>query len=75
MGDSGGEAAAMWPAGPASQLTGRGKPTGQRRQEFVLLDRRTELAAIDQVLGAVRSGLSRTLVLRGGPGVGKPGRR
>ena len=41
------------------------------REGFVLLDRRTERAAIDRVLNAVRSGLSGTLVLRGGPGVGK----
>src|ERR1700722_20071830 len=41
------------------------------REEFVLLDRRTERAAIDKVLDAVRSGFSGTLVLRGGPGVGK----
>ena len=41
------------------------------REGFVLLDRRTERAAIDRVLDAVRSGLSGTLVLRGGPGVGK----
>jgi DNA-binding CsgD family transcriptional regulator len=41
------------------------------REEFVLLDRRTERAAIDRVLDAVRSGLCGTLVLRGGPGVGK----
>ena len=32
---------------------------------------RAERAAIDRVLDAVRSGLSGTLVLRGGPGVGK----
>ena len=38
---------------------------------FVLLDRRTERAAIDQVLDAVRGGFSGALVLRGGPGVGK----
>ncbi|HEX3189626.1 MAG TPA: AAA family ATPase [Streptosporangiaceae bacterium] len=37
----------------------------------VILSRRTERAAIDRVLDAVRSGLSGTLVLRGGPGVGK----
>ena len=43
----------------------------RRRQEFVLLDRRTERAAIDRILNAVRSGFSGTLVLRGGPGVGK----
>jgi DNA-binding CsgD family transcriptional regulator len=41
------------------------------REEFVLLDRRTERAAIDQVLDAVRSGFKGALVLRGGPGVGK----
>jgi DNA-binding CsgD family transcriptional regulator len=40
-------------------------------KEFVLLDRRAERAAIDGVLDAVRSGFSGTLVLRGGPGVGK----
>jgi DNA-binding CsgD family transcriptional regulator len=43
----------------------------QRRDEFVLLDRRTERAAIDRVLDAVRRGFSGALVLRGGPGVGK----
>ena len=41
------------------------------REEFVLLDRRTERTAIDRVLDAVRSGFSGALVLRGGPGVGK----
>ncbi len=41
------------------------------QEEFVLLDRRTERAAIDRVLDAARSGFSGTLVLRGGPGVGK----
>ena len=41
------------------------------RQEFPLLDRQAERAAIDRVLDAVRSGFSGTLVLRGGPGVGK----
>jgi DNA-binding CsgD family transcriptional regulator len=44
---------------------------GQPGQEFPLLDRQAERTAIDQVLDAVRSGLSSTLVLRGGPGVGK----
>ena len=44
---------------------------GPPRQEFTLLDRQTERAAIDQVLDAVRGGFSGTLVLRGGPGVGK----
>src|SRR6266851_6752345 len=37
----------------------------------VLLDRQKETAAIDRVLNAVRGGFSGTLVLRGGPGVGK----
>ena len=44
---------------------------GQPGREFTLLDRRTERAAIDRVLDAVRDGLSGTLILRGGPGVGK----
>jgi predicted ATP-dependent serine protease len=52
-----GDWAGLWPAG------------GQR--EFVLLDRRAERAAIDRVMDAVRNGLCGTLVLRGGPGVGK----
>ena len=43
----------------------------RRREEFVLLDRGAERAAIDRVLDAVRSGFSGALVLRGGPGVGK----
>jgi DNA-binding CsgD family transcriptional regulator len=41
------------------------------RMQFTMLDRRTERVAIDRVLDAVRSGFSGTLVLRGGPGVGK----
>jgi len=44
---------------------------GQPGPESTLLDRQAERAAIDQVLDAVRSGFSGTLVLRGGPGVGK----
>jgi len=44
---------------------------GQPGQQFALLDRETERASIDQVLATVRSGFSGTLVLRGGPGVGK----
>jgi DNA-binding CsgD family transcriptional regulator len=44
---------------------------GQPEQMFTLLDRRTERAAIDRVLDAVRSGFSGTLVLRGEPGIGK----
>jgi DNA-binding CsgD family transcriptional regulator len=44
---------------------------GQPGQEFPLLDRQTERAAIDRVLDALRGGLSGILILRGGPGVGK----
>ena len=52
-----------WQAGP--------RRAGQPGQEFALLDRQTERAAIDRVLDAVRGGFSGTLILRGGPGVGK----
>jgi DNA-binding CsgD family transcriptional regulator len=45
--------------------------TGQPGPELALLDRQAERAVIDQVLDAVRGGFSGTLVLRGGPGVGK----
>jgi len=42
------------------------RPVDDRwREDFTLLDRRTERAAIDRVLDAVRSGFSGTLVLRG----------
>jgi len=44
---------------------------GPPGQQFALLDRRTERAAIDRILDAVRSGFSGALVLRGEPGVGK----
>ena len=36
-----------------------------------LLGRRSECAALDQLVASVREGLSRALVLRGEPGVGK----
>jgi hypothetical protein len=36
-----------------------------------LLDRQSERAAIDRVLGSVRDGFSAALVIEGGPGVGK----
>jgi DNA-binding CsgD family transcriptional regulator len=47
------------------------RPGGQRAGMSALLDRTAERAAIDNVLAAARGGLSSTLVLRGGPGVGK----
>jgi hypothetical protein len=47
---SGGGPAANWPAG---RPTKPGQATGQQRHEFVLLDRRTERAAIDRVLDEV----------------------
>src|SRR5580704_10349784 len=50
---------------------GQQQRTSQQQRKVVLLDRLAERAAIDQVLEAVRSGFSGTLVLRGGPGVGK----
>jgi DNA-binding CsgD family transcriptional regulator len=46
---------------------GRGGPRAGRG----LLDRHAERAAIDRVLGSVRDGFSATLVIQGGPGVGK----
>jgi DNA-binding CsgD family transcriptional regulator len=55
----------------ASDWAGPGSVDDGWRKEFVLLDRRAERAAIDRVLDAMRSGFSGTLVLRGGPGVGK----
>src|SRR6201981_522154 len=54
-----------------SDGAGRGPVDDRWREKFALLDRRAERAAIDRVLDAVRSGFSGTLVLRGGPGVGK----
>src|SRR5260221_4347006 len=73
MADSGGDRRipgrfdhpALWrpePAGP-----------GGRQAGLVLLDRRAEKAAIDQVLGSVRDRFSGTLVLGGRPGVAKTG--
>ena len=50
---------------------GQQQRTSQQQPKVVLLDRLAERAAIDQILEAVRGGFSGTLVLRGGPGVGK----
>jgi DNA-binding CsgD family transcriptional regulator len=52
-------------------VSDRAAPTAGRRRNAVLLDRQVERAEIDRVLEAVRNGFSSTLVLRGGPGVGK----
>src|SRR5215469_4001616 len=51
----------------------RSDPVGSRgrQAEPLLLDRQAEKAEIDRVLGSVRDGFSGTLVLRGGPGIGK----
>jgi DNA-binding CsgD family transcriptional regulator len=54
-----------------SDLAGPRHANDRWREEFLLLDRQTERAAIDGVLDAVRGGFSDALVLRGGPGVGK----
>src|SRR6201982_3561033 len=54
-----------------SDWAGPRRVDDRRREDFVLLDRRAERAAIDRVLDAVGGGFSGTLVLRGGPGVGK----
>ena len=69
-GSGGDELAADRPAQPRFR-SARHLPGGQRNRERVLFDRREELAAIDSLLNAVREGFSGTLVLRGGPGVGK----
>ncbi len=56
---------------PALWRSDAAESGGQRQAELVLLDRQAEKAAIDRVLDSVRDGFSGTLVLRGGPGVGK----
>src|ERR1700722_11073140 len=60
-----------WASVVLTGWTGPGHVDDLWREKFVLLDRRTERAAIDRILDAVRSGFSGALVLRGGPGVGK----
>jgi Protein of unknown function (DUF1003) len=54
-----------------SDWAGPRRVDDRRGEDFVLLDRHAERAAIDRVLDAVRGGFSGTLVLHGGPGVGK----
>jgi DNA-binding CsgD family transcriptional regulator len=48
-----------------------GEDSGRRGGASGLTDRRTECGALDQLVGAVRAGGSRVLVVRGEPGVGK----
>jgi DNA-binding CsgD family transcriptional regulator len=58
-------------ARPSSRLF---RPTGGRDRLDAgpgLLDRQAERAEIDRLLGSVRDGFSATLVIQGGPGVGK----
>jgi DNA-binding CsgD family transcriptional regulator len=55
-------------AEPASTLHGRAPDS---RHGTSLLGRRAECGLLDRLIGAVRSGESRALVVRGEPGVGK----
>jgi hypothetical protein len=55
-------------ASPGSQAF---MPGMWRRPRRPLVDRVSERAGIDDLLGLVRRGMSGVLVLRGGPGVGK----
>ena len=48
-----------------------GNDAGQRGRASGLTDRRVERGALDQLISAVRAGVSRVLVVRGEPGVGK----
>ena len=60
-------AGGLWSSRLLRAQGGRVGPGSGRR----LLDRQAERAAIDCVLGSVRDGFSATLVIQGGPGVGK----
>ncbi len=72
MADSGGDRPVPGPFDhPALRRYEPAGSGGRRQVELVLLDRQAEKAAIDRVLGCVRGGFSGTVVLRGGPGVGK----
>src|SRR5258708_595883 len=51
---------------PALRESDPAGPGGTKQAELVLLDRRTEKAAIDQALDCVRGSLSGILELRGG---------
>jgi DNA-binding CsgD family transcriptional regulator len=54
-----------------SELFSTPRRGGGRDTGLTLLDRRAERASLDRALRSVRSGTSATLVIRGGPGVGK----
>ena len=60
------------PAGnPDPLIAAMAVPSGPRDVASRMADRVSERAALDQLIEAVRTGQSRTLVLRGDPGVGK----
>ena len=60
------------PAGNSDPLiAAMAVPSGPRDVASRMADRVSERAALDQLVEAVRTGQSRTLVLRGDPGVGK----
>jgi DNA-binding CsgD family transcriptional regulator len=56
---------------PKSHLFSAPRHGGGHDTAPALLDRQAERASIDRALNSVRSGTSATLVIRGGPGVGK----
>ena len=58
-------------SGVSSWLFRSQNDRGGRRTGRGLLDRQAERAAIDRVLGSARDGFSATLLIQGGPGVGK----
>jgi hypothetical protein len=52
-------------------VPGRRRPARRRRRPPELWGRRRECDLLDRLLGAVRAGAGRALVVRGEPGVGK----
>lgn len=65
------ERAGHWPPLLRSQSEFPPGPGGGHDVGLCLLDRQAERASIDRALGSVGAGSSATLVIRGGPGVGK----